>query len=202
MSAELPFEYSQRRSSLLRDLLNAQTPEDRETALQAIEEGDRELEDYLAHMPSGGGVSSWCHQENYHDMPSGSGYDDPGIAVVTIPRSVGDKVLLTWTFELTFVGGSSPFFNHNVEIYPYYDGNPLSYNAWVESDTNSASIVFSSVVSGSYLVEIPAGDGDFEVGILIRNTGYADCQMVNAFVTAVNVGTSGGTADCLIIGSS
>lgn len=188
MPSDHPFQYTPRAH-----LIPGLPPE----AIQYLEDRDRQLEDYLRNLPvaSGGGVSTYCHQYDDFDLPTGSAYTGDAVATVTMPRNVGNKVLLNWTFELTFVGTSPN--THNIEISPMIDGVEWDDNMWRESDSNSNSIVFSAILSGHYLVEIPAGAGDFVVGIKIRNSGYANCHAYKVFITGMDVGTGGDTADCL-----
>jgi hypothetical protein len=88
-----------------------------------------------------------------------------------------------------------------LKTHPYADGSDLFYNALTDSNPDNNSIVYSSVISYTYLIEIPDGAGDFEVGFIINNYGYADTWVSNAFLTVLDVGTAGDPANCLQIGS-
>lgn len=167
-------------------------------AIRELEDNNRYLENFLRdRVCNSSGVASYCQMYAFNDFESGA---DPVEFTVTMPRNVGNKVLLNWTYTLYFVNGT-PYVNHNVETHPLVDGNDLFYNSWVESDANNDSIMYSRVVSGHYLVEIPDGAGDFVVGVKVWNYGYADCQLSDAFITGLDVGTGGGAANCLIVGS-
>lgn len=83
MADNLPFEFSQRKIEIYRALV-PNPNEDQRQAIHALEESDRELEDYLANMPSGGGSSTVIEVSNQSqgfNISSGvtmhRGFDNP-----------------------------------------------------------------------------------------------------------------------------
>ena len=112
MSLDLPFEYSQRRIHLLRSVLPNPTKAQREV-MDSIEEGDRELEDYLASLAtatasaggigavlsgSTGNISTWVSPWGFGSWPA-----------LTLTAAIGDTFTLNGQALIQTPGGQHKY---------------------------------------------------------------------------------------------